>query len=202
MRNLLLTALLTALTATVATADSVGLAGWVVDAATGRPLVGALVRAGEQATLTDSSGAFHLSGDNDSLAVTHVAYHATRLAVTEQMVIGLHARMLMAPELVVRAGLTRQRLGEITASVDVARAHELADQRHLQDLTDGLANMHWAGGTSRPRYFQIRGIGERSQYAGEGPPSFAVGFVVDDVELSGLGTTAMLFDMEQVEIFT
>ncbi|MBT3343729.1 MAG: TonB-dependent receptor [Gemmatimonadetes bacterium] len=201
MRHLLVAVFVAVLTSIASADDPGGLTGRVLDAATGVPIAGALVQAGGQATLTDSVGLFRLTDGVDSLIVTHVAYHAAGFAATDQLVIRLHARMLTAPEIVVRAGLTRQRLGEITASVDVVSADELAGQHHLQDLTDGMANMHWAGGTSRPRYFQIRGIGERSQYAGEGPPSFAVGFVVDDVELSGLGTTAMLFDMEQVEIF-
>jgi outer membrane receptor protein involved in Fe transport len=58
-----------------------------------------------------------------------------------------------------------------------------------------------AGGTSRPRYFQIRGIGERSHYFAEGPPNFSVGFVMDDIDLSGLGMAGLLYDLEQIEVF-
>ena len=61
--------------------------------------------------------------------------------------------------------------------------------------------MNWAGGTSRPRYFQIRGVGERSHYFGEGPPNFSVGFVLDDIDLSGLGMAGIMHDIKQVEIF-
>ena len=75
------------------------------------------------------------------------------------------------------------------------------DGSHFQSLIDEVPNLNWAGGTSRPQYFQIRGVGERSNYAGEGPPSFSVGTVVDDVDLSGLATGGLLFDLEQVEVY-
>ena len=72
---------------------------------------------------------------------------------------------------------------------------------HFQTLTDQVPNLNWAGGTSRPRYFQIRGVGERSHYFGEGAPNFSVGFVMDDMDLSGLGMIAQLNDISQIEVF-
>ncbi|MBT4100523.1 MAG: TonB-dependent receptor [Gemmatimonadetes bacterium] len=175
--------------------------GRVVDGRSGNGIEGVLVRSGEHSTVTDGTGAFELpSSEGDSVWVSHVGFYEARLLWPTEAVIVLQARTLQTREVIVQAGLTRQRLSDITSSVHVVEAAQLQNHQHLQDLTDGLANVHWAAGTSRPRYFQIRGIGERSQYAGEGPPSFAVGFVVDDVELSGLGSTAMLFDMDQVEI--
>ncbi|HMA10903.1 MAG TPA: TonB-dependent receptor plug domain-containing protein, partial [Steroidobacteraceae bacterium] len=54
------------------------------------------------------------------------------------------------------------------------------------------------GGTSRPRYFQIRGIGELEQY--EGAPNPSVGFLIDDIDFSGIAMPAALFDMAQAEI--
>lgn len=71
---------------------------------------------------------------------------------------------------------------------------------HLQQVLGLAPNLTWAGGTSRPRYFQMRGIGERSQFAGEGPPNFSVGFLVDDMDLSGIGMHGSLFDVATVDI--
>ena len=48
------------------------------------------------------------------------------------------------------------------------------------------------------RYFQIRGIGERSQF--QEPVNPSVGFIIDDIDFSGIGTGATLFDVEQVEV--
>ena len=50
---------------------------------------------------------------------------------------------------------------------------------HFQDLINHVPNLNFAGGTSRPRYFQIRGIGERSQYFGEGSPNHSVSYEID-----------------------
>ena len=74
---------------------------------------------------------------------------------------------------------------------------EVAEQ-HFQELTELVPNLNWSGGVNRPRYFQIRGIGERSQY--EGAPNPSVGFVIDDVDFSGLGGIATLYDVDQVEV--
>ena len=46
--------------------------------------------------------------------------------------------------------------------------------------------------------FQIRGIGERSQFVEPLNPS--VGLIVDGVDLSGLAAAANLFDVQQVEV--
>jgi iron complex outermembrane receptor protein len=73
-----------------------------------------------------------------------------------------------------------------------------AGQQHLESVVQLVPNLNWAGGTSRPRYFQIRGIGERSQY--EGAPNPSVGFLVDDMDFSGMGGVATLFDTRQVEV--
>lgn len=76
----------------------------------------------------------------------------------------------------------------------------IANARHFQDLVALAPGLTWAGGTSRPRYFQMRGIGEVSQFPGEGPPNFSVGFLVDDLDFTGMGMHASLFDVAEVEV--
>jgi len=73
-----------------------------------------------------------------------------------------------------------------------------AGEQHLEELLNLIPNINWAGGTSRPRYFQIRGVGERSQY--EGAPNPSVGIVIDDIDFSGIGMVATLFDTQQIEV--
>ncbi len=104
-------------------------------------------------------------------------------------------------EVVVSASLLRdQNIQQVPASVTVLSTATLdrAGQQHFQDVLALVPNLDWAGGTSRPRYFQIRGIGEREQY--EGAPNPSVGFLVDDVDFSGIGMVATLFDVSQVEV--
>ncbi|MEE2658468.1 MAG: TonB-dependent receptor [Candidatus Latescibacterota bacterium] len=178
--------------------------GKITDAATGAPVAGANIASGSAAASTGQDGHFHLSATvGDSLTITHIGYHTTTAAVAENVEVALAPALLQGVETVIRAGLTSKSLQQSTASVSVIKVARTrsSGERHLQDLTAQIPNLNWAGGSSRPRYFQIRGIGERSHYAGEGPPNFSVGFVMDDVDLSGLGMAGMLFDIDQVEIY-
>lgn len=101
----------------------------------------------------------------------------------------------------VTADLWESPLARIPASVTVFDEAALQSQsvRHFADLVNGIPNLTWTGGTSRPRYLQIRGIGENSQYEGETPDS-AVRFLVDDFDFTGLGTIGSAFDLQQVEV--
>ncbi len=69
---------------------------------------------------------------------------------------------------------------------------------HLEELLPQLPSLSWAGASSRPRYFQLRGIGELEQY--QGAPNPSIGFLVDEIDFSGIGMIASLFDVEQVEL--
>jgi outer membrane receptor protein involved in Fe transport len=103
-------------------------------------------------------------------------------------------------EIVVTASLRGQAAAEIPASVTVLSAATLqaAGLQHFADVLGLVPNLNWSGGTSRPRFFQLRGIGELEQY--QGAPNPSVGFLLDDIDLSGVGMPATLFDAEQVEV--
>ena len=103
-------------------------------------------------------------------------------------------------EVVVTGVLRAQPLGDVAGSVSVLDAGTLRDggQQHFQDVLALVPNLNWAAGGSRPRYFQIRGIGEREQY--EGAPNSSVGFLIDDMDFSGVGMPATLFDLQQIEV--
>jgi len=89
---------------------------------------------------------------------------------------------------------------EVAASLTVLDEDSLnqAGQQHFQDVLNLVPNINWSGSTSRPRYFQIRGIGERSQY--EGAPNPSVGFIIDDMDFTGIGGAATLFDIGRIEV--
>ena len=101
----------------------------------------------------------------------------------------------------VTADLWASPLAQIPASVTVFDEATLrfGAVGHFGDLADRIPNLTFTGGTSRPRYFQIRGIGENSQYEGETPDS-AVRFLVDDFDFTGLGTLGSTFDVSQIEV--
>ena len=187
-------------------AQSMLIEGQIVDATTGLALPNANLSTATTGAHSDANGHFALSlTPGDSLTVSFVGYQ-TRTLYPQQaqtLTIRLYPAILATPELIVHGGLKSQALDKVANSVTVLDRQQLqaTGGHHLQDLTQTVPNLNWAGGTSRPRYFQIRGMGERSQYAGEGPPNFSVGFVIDDVDMSGLGTAGLLFDMDQLEIF-
>ncbi|MFW2405279.1 MAG: TonB-dependent receptor [Gammaproteobacteria bacterium] len=70
--------------------------------------------------------------------------------------------------------------------------------QHFQELIELVPNLNYSGDGNRARYLQIRGVGELEQY--QGAPNPSVGFIVDDIDLSGLGSAATLFDAEQVDV--
>lgn len=101
----------------------------------------------------------------------------------------------------VTADLWTTPLEKLSASVSVVDATVLANQgvRHFGDLADTVPNLTYTGGSSRPRYFQIRGIGENSQFEGETPDS-SVAFKIDDLDFTGLGGAGSSFDARQIEV--
>lgn len=105
------------------------------------------------------------------------------------------------PTIVVTGDLWESELQNTTSSVTVIdeAALEVNGVQHFENVINAIPNLTWTGGTSRPRYIQIRGIGENSQFEGETPDS-SVRFLIDDFDLTGLGSVGNLFDVQQVEV--
>jgi iron complex outermembrane recepter protein len=103
-------------------------------------------------------------------------------------------------EIVVTASLRPAETSELPASATVLGSSEVeaAGLQHLADLVGLVPNLNWSGATSRPRYYQLRGIGELEQY--QGAPNPSVGFLIDDIDFSGVGAPATTFDVKQVEV--
>ena len=103
-------------------------------------------------------------------------------------------------EIIVTATLRAAPANEVPASVTVLGGQTLRDagRANLGDVLGLIPNLNWAGDTSLPRYFQLRGIGELEQY--QGAPNPSVGFLVDDVDFSGLGSAGTLYDIDQVDV--
>ncbi len=103
-------------------------------------------------------------------------------------------------EVVVTAEFRPSTVQTLAASVSVMNA-DLAEGRaaqHLEEMIGVAPNVNYSSGSSRARYFQIRGIGERSQFAEPINPS--VGFIIDEIDFSGIGTAGTLFDVDSVEV--
>src|SRR3984957_13008195 len=103
-------------------------------------------------------------------------------------------------EIVVTASLRDSNAADLPQSVSVLDAATLqgAGVQHFEDVLAMIPNLSWASGSSRPRFFQLRGIGEVEQY--QGAPNPSVGFLIDDIDFSGVGMPATLFDTAQIEV--
>ena len=101
---------------------------------------------------------------------------------------------------VVTATLRPAAAGQRPGGVSVLGADDVREASvvHLEELLPQLPSLSWAGASSRPRYFQLRGIGELEQY--QGAPNPSVGFLVDEIDFSGIGMIASTFDVAQVEV--
>jgi outer membrane receptor protein involved in Fe transport len=92
-------------------------------------------------------------------------------------------------------------LQKTASSLSVIASDEI-DARNAQNLEEIIArtpNVSFSSGSQRARYYQIRGIGERSQF--KEPINPSVGLVIDGIDFSGIGSIASTFDVKQVEVY-
>jgi len=87
-----------------------------------------------------------------------------------------------------------------TSSLTVLSTVQLESRaaQHLENVLNLAPNVNSAAGASRGRFFQIRGVGERSQF--KEPLDSSVGLVVDGVDFSNLGLAGGIYDVDQVEV--
>lgn len=70
--------------------------------------------------------------------------------------------------------------------------------QHLEEILNLAPNVNVSSGASRGQFYQIRGMGERSQFAAPINPS--VGLIIDGIDFSRTGGAGTLFDIESVEV--
>ncbi|WP_125720195.1 TonB-dependent receptor [Pseudoalteromonas rubra] len=95
----------------------------------------------------------------------------------------------------------RESLQTLSASASVMGEVEMTHRgaSYLDELLNSTANVNFTAGASRGRFVQIRGVGLRSQFVDPITPS--VGMLVDGINYSGLGGSALLFDIDQVTLY-
>jgi iron complex outermembrane receptor protein len=92
-------------------------------------------------------------------------------------------------------------LQKIASSLSVIASDEISarNAQNLEEIIAHTPNVNFSSGTQRARYYQIRGIGERSQF--KEPINPSVGLVIDGIDFSSIGSIASTFDVEQVEVY-
>ena len=172
-----------------------------------KPIEGVNILVGQKGTTSDKDGVFKIEYNVDQdIEFSHIGFKKLSLGkdiFLKNTDVYLIPNIIKTEEIFVTSGLNKKNLYKSAKSVTIFTKDRIRENPdiHLQTYLEEVPNLNWAGGSSRPRYFQIRGVGESSHYFGEGPPNFSVGFSVDDMDLSGLGMLGHLFDIGQVEIF-
>ncbi|KIO35119.1 TonB-dependent receptor [Shewanella sp. cp20] len=102
--------------------------------------------------------------------------------------------------IVVTSDFRQSSLDKVPSSISVIDQQQIEDEgaQHFEDVLNGIANFNWSGGSSRAKYFQIRGVGEQEEY--QGAPNSSVGYIIDDIDLSGIGMISSMYDLQQVEV--
>ena len=96
-------------------------------------------------------------------------------------------------EIIVKGEYREKPINEEDSSITIIQSKKIESQaiKHFQQLSYLVPNLNYAASDSRARYFQIRGIGERSGY--QGTPNSSVGFLIDDIDYSGQGGICLLY---------
>lgn len=178
------------------------ISGTVIDSVNQKPISDVNIITKDSGTATDANGEFKLHTKSKYITVEHIGYQKKKVMVDDYLFILMVPKVIKKNEIIVLSGLQSDTLINSVSSISIftERNIKLSGYNHFQNLIDFSPNLNWAGGTSRPRYFQIRGVGERSQYFGEGSPNFSVSFTLDDIDLSGIGMVGFLNDISQLEI--
>jgi iron complex outermembrane receptor protein len=102
-------------------------------------------------------------------------------------------------EIIVYASLTDENESQLLGTTVIQDPQEnMPGYFHFQDISRQLVNFSFSGEGSRSKYFQVRGIGEREQY--QGAPNASVGFIIDEIDLTGIAMASNLYGIKQVEL--
>lgn len=103
--------------------------------------------------------------------------------------------------IVVQGDFRQSELKNSALAVTVVGSEQIVERgaQNLEEVILLAPNVNFSSGSQRARYYQIRGIGERSQFSEAINPS--VGMIIDGVEFNGIGSVSSLFDVEQAEVF-
>ncbi|WP_344933335.1 TonB-dependent receptor [Zhongshania borealis] len=134
------------------------------------------------------------------LAKPHTLAYAISLTAIMASNAAYAADALKIEEVIVTSQFRDTSLLNLASSVSVFDASNIAARgaSNIEQLLNMAPNVNFSAGASRGRFFQIRGIGERSQFID--PISPSVGLIIDGVDFSGLGLAASTLDIDQVEV--
>jgi len=101
-------------------------------------------------------------------------------------------------EIIVTAAFDDSSVNHRSVTVINTEQMKARSAQHVEELLSIAPNVNVASGASRGRFFQIRGIGERSQFVE--PVNASVATLLDGIDITGIGGAATLWDLQQVEV--
>lgn len=101
-------------------------------------------------------------------------------------------------EVVITATLMDSDVSRLSATTLTESDMTARGAAHFEDLLTLVPNISASSGSSRQRFFQIRGVGERSQFIEPVNPSVVL--LQDGVDISGLGGALTSFDTAQIDV--
>jgi len=109
---------------------------------------------------------------------------------------------ILAQDIVVEGDQDQERFYFASHTTSVFDQNDLLhyDSYHIEDLVDLVPNMNSSKGSSRSRFFQIRGVGERSSF--EAISNYSVGIMIDDIDYTGVPGVGILGGISQVEVYS
>tara|TARA_B100000965_G_scaffold218187_1_gene182604 strand:+ start:1517 stop:3835 length:2319 start_codon:yes stop_codon:yes gene_type:complete len=167
------------------------------------PIENVTVNCIDNYSLSDVDGYFSIQcNDQNIVTFNHIKYTETNVEVKKiENFIILSKNEVMSSPVIVYGQFNKISDKNFSTQVIDNKKLNKNSYSHIQEITHKVSNLNYAQGTSRPRYYQIRGLGELSQFSGEGAPHFYVGYSIDNIDFSGIGMIGNLFDIKQIEVF-
>ena len=155
-------------------------------------------------TVSDENGLFSLGDTCSTFLVSHIGFQKTNFnPCDKKKIVILKNLSIPSTEIEVLGDIGKSKLKDILSNVEIFTQTNInnSGKTSFEDILKASTNVNYSGASSRPRYFQIRGIGEYEQYVSQGGPSYYVASYIDNFNLSGLGLPVALFDVNNIEIF-
>lgn len=124
----------------------------------------------------------------------------TCMAEGETTSLDLTSSSYLVEEIIVTGDFRDRLEDELPISIStISRLQmERRSARHLENIISLIPNVSLSQGGGRARFYQIRGIGERSQF--DATVNSSVGLLIDGIDFSAAGVVGTLFDVQQVEV--
>ena len=166
------------------------------------PLHNATITCDNNYTISDKNGEFSIRCKTlSTIYISHIGYKQYQINPTNILdIIILESISIVNEEIKVYGGLNSSK-SDTRIKIINKSSFNLNGKENFQDIIQSNPELNFAGGTSTPRYIQIRGLGELSQFSGEGAPHFYIGLFLDDINFTGIGGISLLDDINQIEIF-